>query len=568
MLDSKVNPWVATAVIVLTILAAGVWTWAGGRAKEFGGPAGLAIAPDGRLFIQVQNVLLEHDAEGTFARRHDLGTVGVERFLGGFDFFSNGDVLLRLGPDTRTLGDNLRAYQRQTNEASLTPDVPGAGMHRCSIPAWHCSPFGVPPIDFKAAMSLHIDRSDDSVYVSDSTRHVLRKYRSDGTLLAVSDGGYHFPNQLLLHDGLLHVADTNHHRIVTLDPSTDTFGAEVAGHDVVPALAETTDRRWPSHFARIGDEWWVNNMRTGMNEGGIYVFDDDWQYLRRVMLPGTADPIAIRSFGDVVLVTDWNNDRVYQLTDAGEVAGDFESSGLAALLDESRNQRRKFRLMAYGAVGNAALLIIVLVLRGTQWRRRAEKAADEAAGFDPGKSARVRFEPLPNYVRKAKLATRLIVAFLLLWPVLAAWVAYSQDLVAAVMQLSALFFGLAIFCVVLVWMQRSTLGTMIRIDVDRITLRDYRGEEQTYAVRDVEYSEHAVASDRQAVMLGQPQLPVYDRDALMPALAATIPVENRLSPLRMLVKLMRIGHPHGIASLFLLAATAAMGVWLLIRGLP
>ena len=71
-------PLVAVLVILFTHLAIGKWVWGAGEAKKIGGPAELRTGPDGHLYIQIQNKLLEHDAEGVFLVRHDLAKMGVE----------------------------------------------------------------------------------------------------------------------------------------------------------------------------------------------------------------------------------------------------------------------------------------------------------------------------------------------------------------------------------------------------------------------------------------------------------------------------------------------------------
>ena len=55
-----------------------------------------------------------------------------------------------------------------------------------------------------------------------------------------------------------------------------------------------------------------------MNEGGLYVFGDEWQYLRRIELPADADPISLLPVGDVVWVSDWDNDVIRRFSAAGE----------------------------------------------------------------------------------------------------------------------------------------------------------------------------------------------------------------------------------------------------------
>lgn len=362
-MDAKVHPAIAVLVIALAILAIVVWTWGSGQAKEIGGPAGLLTDPSGNLYIQMGNQLLEHDPDGLFLERHDLARLGVGNVIGAIGFFSNGDVLLRRGTDSRSLSDKVRAYLRHTNQNTLTPDVAETGLYRCSLGSTECTPFGSPPVDFKATFGLFIDWQADDVYVSDTTRHVLRKYAADGFPLAGPAGGFRFPNQLLLDDGQLLVADTNHHRIGVIDPATTKFGNELSSIDVVPAEARRAKRTWPSHLARIGDDFWVNNMRATMSEGAIYIFDSDWRFSRAVTLPAGADPVAVQPFNGEVLISDWDNDRVHRVSVAGHVLGDFRSPGLAALVGQAVGERRRYQALAWLGVGLFVLVVVVLLIK-------------------------------------------------------------------------------------------------------------------------------------------------------------------------------------------------------------
>lgn len=363
-MNSKVHPLVAALVIVLAIAALGIWTWGSAEFANIGGPAELRVDPAGHFYIQVQNKLIEHDSGGAFLRVHDLSEFGVDLFLGSFAFFSNGDILLRRGPDPRSLLDNIRAFQRKTNRHSLAADTPDTGMYRCDLDTKACRLFGDEAIDFKGAHGIFIDWQTNDVYIADTTRHVLRKYSEEGVVLAGPVDGFRFPNQLMLFDKSLLVADTNNHVIRMVDAGTGSFGDDRDRADVVAAEARAARQTWPSHFARVGDEWWVNNMRNNMAEGGLYIFDDDWQYVRKAELPGNADPIALVALGDEVLVSDWKNDRVYRFTAAGDRLADFESAGLQGLVAGAQEARQRYGAYKYLGVWLFALVFGGVLVRG------------------------------------------------------------------------------------------------------------------------------------------------------------------------------------------------------------
>lgn len=362
-MNSDVHPAIVALVLVLTAIAIGAWMWGSDVAASIGGPAELRSDPGGHHYVQIQNYLVEHEANGDYLETHDLAAIDVELFLGTYAFFSNGDILLRRGPDPRSFGDNVRAFQRKTNERSIRPETLDSGLFRCNLDNTSCERFGSRGVDFKAAHGIFIDWRTDDVYITDTTRHLLRKYSADGSELTQPIGGFKFPNQLLMHDDQLLVVNTNHHVIEAVSPRTSSFGDRAESLDVVPAVAKSDGQEWPSHLARVGNEWWVNNMQTGMNRGGLYVFDETWQFDRRVDLPGDADPISILPVHDEVWVSDWNNDRVRRFSASGHALPDLESAGLETILTASRLERRKYELFSYSGIALIVFVLLGLLVR-------------------------------------------------------------------------------------------------------------------------------------------------------------------------------------------------------------
>jgi len=552
-LNSKVHPLVALAVIVMSVMTIGVWMWGSGQAKQYGGPAELLTAPSGHIYIQMQNILLEHDAEGRFVERHDLSDLKVEQMLGTVRFFSNGDILLRRGADSRTTLDKIRAYLRLSNETTLNPERAQTGLYRCNLETDTCTPFGPETIDFAAAFGLYIDPSDDVVYISDTSRHVLRKFSANGSNLGEAGSGLRFPNQLLVHDGRLLVADTNHHRIRIVETDTEIFGQEISSIDVVPTAARKNQQTWPSHFARIGNTWWVNNMRSSMSDGGIYIFDRDWVFKRKLDLPDGADPIAIMAFSGGVLISDWNNDRVYQLTATGQLTGDFQSPGLQDLVAESVTLRWQYQTYAWLAVVAFCLIFAALIVRGL-----AAAGADEQ-GQPPLHQERVIrrpdemlwIKPDTKAVRKIRRAIRLSGLCVLGLVLLLAYLVFGINNPLIYLTFVPPIIGLALVVLLLSRVSRASIDTAIGLCGNKITLRVHDNQEKTFTMQDIIYDRATIASPDMAVFLGRPQMPLYDRKALeteiLPALAAA----KAVSAWEMQKALLRMRHPQGVLNLMI-----------------
>ena len=561
-MDAKVHPLVAALVITSTVFAVAIWMWARGEAKGLGGPAGLFVDRDGHLYVLMQEQLLEHDTAGRFLARHDLTELGVERAIGGIAFFSDGDVLLRSGPDTRNLGDDIRAYQRRTNERSLEPDADGAGLFRCDLPARTCEVFGRRPIDFKAAFSVYVDPHSDDVYVSDTSRHLVRKYSAGGEPAAEPVGGFRFPNQLAIHDGRLLVTDTNHHRIRVLDPATDTFGAELDQVDVVPPAARSSDRTWPSRFARVADGWWVNIMRQGMDEGGIYIFDDDWEYRGQVELPRNADPIAILPFGDEVLVNDWDNDRIYRVSKSGDVVGEFSSTGFDELVAESASARAKFRMYGFAGTAWFGALIVILLIKGVRRDAPRDPPAIPPSRHPERSDEIVWLTPDSQVVKKLRLSIGAVNVLLVMMTVTLVYLFFTVETMRYNLLLTATFFGAAAVIFLTNWLARVDSDTAIGFRGSQITLRDHTGRESTYPVSAAYYDDIAVATSDMAVFLGPRHKPLYDRENAVPLICERLGESQKISYWKMQGMLIEMRHPHGILTIVsvtgLLAAAIGM----------
>ncbi len=563
-MNSDVHPVVAALVLIMTGLAIGVWMWGSGAAARLGGPAELNVGPDGHRYVQIQNYLVEHDEEGAYLRTYDLEVMDVELFLGGFAFFSNGDILLRRGPDPRSFLDNLRAYSRETNQKSIVPEEPRNGVFRCNLESSSCERFGEEGIDFKAAYSVYIDWQTDEVYISDTTRHLLRKYSATGVELAPPVDGFEFPNQLMVHDGQLLVADTNHHVIRILEPLSSMYGDAIDRKDVVPAPAKTARQTWPSHFARVGEEWWVNNMQTGMNRGGIYVFDNDWEFLRRVALPTDADPIAILAVGDAVWVSDWNNDVVRRFSLSGEPLASLDSAGFETILAASRQERLKFTLLSYAGVGVVAFLLLGLMVRAfalSMNRNPARRSADAHEEAPQVDKTPLHLEPDGKLRKRMNRALGLAAVLMFLSVGLLMYLTSQLEKPDLLLYLMAPLAGAFTIVVLIAWVNSANWGTAVSLDGNTVTLRDHTGRQSSCPIREIRYDDTAIATQDVVVILGRPKARIYAHDAIQERLLPRLGEARKVSPIEMLKIQLQLMHPQGLIAVLAIVAVIVYAVF-------
>jgi hypothetical protein len=566
-LDMKIHPAIVGLVVALSVIAIATKLWAEGEALEYGGPSQLLNDARGHVYIQIQDQLLEHDANGEFMRRHDLGELGVDTTIGAVAFFSNGDILLRRGKDRRSFGTKYAAYQRRANQSDLVPDSPGAGLARCDLESLDCREFAAPPVDFKSTIGIFIDWQTDEVFISDTSRHTLRKYSADGTALAEAVRGFEFPNQLLIaHDQLL-VADTNHHKIRFVDPDSGAFGRTIRSVDVVPAAAEDNDHRWPSHLAQIGDEWWVNNMNSGMRHGGIYVFDRDWSYLRRIPLPENADPISILPFATGALISDWDNDRIYRVSNSGTVLEEFESPGLEEVLVEAREARIFYRALSWMGIVLLGAVFIALIAKAilSPTPKTVAQPLDDAKPGAIFSEELVWFEPDPKVVRVLRVNLKLAGIALLALVFLSAYVAIAYGNPDVVARLTAPVSALVLFYALVYRMSRASVETAIGFEGADIILRDHKGAESRHPVAAAVYNKSAIATPDMAVLLGNPQMSLYARDSVTQQILPRLARAEQVPAMKMQRLLFRLLHPQGVFVLFAVLGAAAVAAMYLLR---
>jgi len=568
-MNSEVHPAIVAVVLFLTVVAIAIWTWGSGAAAGFGGPAELRSGPNGHRYIQIQNYLVEHDEHGEFVATHTLKDIGVKLFLGTYAFFSDGDILLRRGPDPRSFFDNVRAFQRKANQASIAPETPGSGLFRCSLTARQCERFGSPGVDFKAAHGIYIDWATDDVYISDTTRHLLRKFTAAGEEVAVTEEAFKFPNQAILHDGNLYVADTNHHVVRAVSAETSTFGELIESFDVVPTEATLARQTWPSHIVRVGNTWWVNNMKTGMNYGGLYTFEDDWDFLRRIELPDGADPISLLALDDEVWVSDWYNDVVHRFSHDGKQLTDLDSAGLNEVLEWSRAERQRYKLYSYVGVALVVFVLLALLVRGfaVSMNKDTKGARPTETGTDADSTKELFLEPDEKALRRMRSLATLFGALLLMLIGTVAYIIVAYDKPEFGVQLIIPVAGFLLIFAAVVWVNKANKGTAVRLAGDTLTLRDHTGRESSCSLHQVRYSDSAVATRDMVVFLGRPMAWLYPRKVIKSDLLPLLDAAQKVNPIAMMKILIELRHPQGLVTVLLGGLAVVILVYTLIQDL-
>ncbi len=371
-MNQNVKPLTAFLIVLTGICLISLIFWVRGESLNVGGPDQMQFDPDGNIVIHISDKLYRLTPSLELQDSYDLDEMGVYDLVGDFAFFSNGDMLIRKGKYDPGLLESISRYLRMTDTKAPVAKYDNEGLYRCSQGLKICSPFGRNQLDFDSAFHLSIDIKTDTVYVSDTSRHKLRKFDVQGNELAASEKGYKFPNQNSLQNDKLLVADTNHHAIQIVETDTENFGEILRSHSILnPTLKENI---WPYSFAKIGVHWWVNNLNTSMSNGTIVIYDENWQFVKTVKLPTDADPFDFAVLGEQVLITDLNNNRIYQLDYQGQLISNSLPQEITEKLEQLRKSRLFYIYLSYIAVGLFAVFLIAgFTIAFIQNRKESEK---------------------------------------------------------------------------------------------------------------------------------------------------------------------------------------------------
>ncbi len=371
----------------------------------------------GELYIGIGHQLYRFGAAQEFIAEYNLSKIGIEQIGGDIAFFTNGDMLIYRPVSKPSVLQNIATYLRLTNDRPLEVAVGDGGLMRCQLGGLQCQRFSEAALDLGRAFSLYFDEKTDEVYLSDTSRHTVRKFNSEGQQLASRSDGFRFPNRLLLKDEQLVVADTNHHTVHMVSSKTETFAETLDQMNVIPYEARQQKEIWPYALLPVADKWWLTNLETDMSYGGVYIFDQEWNYLWRLDLPDHADPLDLVDYNSRVLINDYYQGAIYQFDYFGERLEDFAPAPIGALLQTRMARREQYQqIETYLGWSFAAFLTIAFVvaflLTGRQKVVQKPISAAEQQ-LDVSAPDIVWLQPNTNTIRRLKWLGGVVVLLIL-----------------------------------------------------------------------------------------------------------------------------------------------------------
>ena len=293
-----------------------------------------SYAFDERTFaVNYGKQILKIDVNSGATRAINLADMGLDIFRGDFKFFSNGDLLIRLA------GAGRSAFRIDTGSLS-EQQISGGALYRCDLMTKRCAAFSdqLPVLD--GTFRLVLD-AQDTVFFSDTNRHTLRKLDSKGNLLASLED-FRYPNQLLLQDGRLFVADTNKHRIAEVDISDENFGDVIASHKIKLG----GEYRWPTELAFVDNHWWVVVTDDLLANSKVALFDTDWQFSHTLNFSTDSQIGSIAGFGDQVVIVDYQQHKLFRFNLQQQLE-DLVPGSMEPLLEQQREAMTKKKNYQY-----------------------------------------------------------------------------------------------------------------------------------------------------------------------------------------------------------------------------
>lgn len=554
-MNKSVNPLVALLVILFFGGLIGLNFYFNQHMLEVERPTFITNTPDGHLAIQFGRQLFLIDGDSGDEVVVDLDGLGFADNIGNFDFFDNGDLLLRLGAAPTSIVEAWDVVMRSTNHNYEQAD--GNFIARCQLGDRKCQEFSTDLPGFDRAFRVFIERDTDTVYLADTSRHRILKLDSTGKLLATAEG-FKFPNQIALVNDKLWIADTNNHRFVAVSPKTESFGK------VLSEIAITPDSLhiWPSAFVQVDRDWWVLAMGDNMSYGRVVRYTDTGVELDQLDMPSGADPLSLALWGDNILVADYGRLAFYRYDRRGVRQVDFSTPSLAALINEKRAEIERWRYAGYSCWAIFALgLLVGFVVAIRQQKQTIPEDNESLIESDNGMESVPATGIWIEASRAAKWLPYVLILMVVLLPVFALPVVWDEDAISHDVMMMSIFLALPLLLIArpMLKMTKMRLG----IFPSHIELIDFSGQRHRTTFEDVYWNRQGACKVGDFVLpLGADKHGFFPQNEVQRWFVPRLLSENKVGDWTMMKYQWR--SPEGLMNSFplVIAVFCAMAIYL------
>lgn len=467
------------AVLLMLAIVACVFAvgWANGEAVKLSGPSNVQQGPNGNIYVVVNKEIYILDASGTSKRHIKLTDFGIQDGTTWLQVLNNGELLI---------GD----YEAES-------------IKRCNLNTLRCNNLDGStgaPVEFSNSFQFYMDENRQRIYATDTLKHSIYILDTNGKLLTSADG-FKYPNRpFISDDGLLYVADTNHHRIVKIDVSDDRFSEDKWQFKVTNDVGRA-GRNFPI-IARQDHRgsWWVINAKdsaNGLASGDLIIYDAQGIPQKRIDLGDDSEPTHILLFNDKVLVSDVENYRIASISPRGEVIGNFGDQKFFSYLDSLQSSKAFYsyiKIAAYAGLGISVLLALGLALYANKQDadNKAREQQDKTQTTPAEVNRLIWIEKNEKLIKMVRMSSIAMISL----PILYSYVLFdmSKTLDSDSIIFSAIFV-LFMFATGLVglYMYKIYRQTKIGTDGNNIYFTDHNGQNYSIDPNRVMYSANMIA---------------------------------------------------------------------------
>ncbi len=513
-MEKNLTPLQATLLLTFFLGLIGVIAWLHAESVAVPHLTHLHRGPHGGVAALLGDRLYLYASDGRPTRQLVLGE-DFEPPLAGADFaFLDDDTLIAraAGAPRPGLLFELKRFARLNNDTPEHAADDRANLLRCSLATRRCQAFATPPLNLNDVYHLAVDRAGGRLFVADTSRHRVLVLGADGRTRSTIDQGLRFPNQLAWRSGVLHIANTNRHRISRFRIGDDGAPAPMRGGPDLRGLDGLDGHRWPTGVLPLDDGTLVIAMRASMREGIGLRFAADEQHFHALHAPPGADLLEAVRFADGILVSDTAGDRILRYTLDGQPLSPFDGGAamrerIAALGAE----RRRLRAWMWGAI------TLFAVALGIGFIVAIRQTLDGVSGLpevdDEERSLRID-DPAIHWIPKDRAFQRASRSSLWLLPLfLVLLVMVSMLIGDAVRELWFALGGFLSIVLFIAWFQHRLTRQRLGVAGDLLVAVNGGRHEAARAQR-VRYSGNLLAVGERVVVLRNPRS-VFDESELV-----------------------------------------------------
>jgi hypothetical protein len=345
-----------TAALVLVVFIGLIASWAYFNTQSLlvDSPSFIKVNPTGNLVFQLGSHYYETSPDGIDVQHFALADAGISGTVGDFDFFNNGDMLLYANTYQPSFIESMETFFRVAG-TDTRQGIDGEGFYRCEVRQATCVQFGGDLPVFTRGFRLTID-PDDNVYIADTSRHRVIKVNASGRQVATLADGLKFPNDLLWEEGVLHIVNTNHHEVLSVNASTNGFGNTFSR--VTPNIPQ---RNFPTEIEKSESSWLVVAMDNAMQNGKLGELGIDGNELTLAEVERGADILTLAKTGNSLILSDVKHLKYRRINSQTlQAESDFSSPLIAEHLARSKAEAGRYNAISWSVIGFGVLGFIVL----------------------------------------------------------------------------------------------------------------------------------------------------------------------------------------------------------------